>query len=681
MPQEPGGYRTRVPTLRELVPSSHAGSGASEHCQSNRQGSCQHGASRSEQAGGALAPPQPLCGLCSRLHFLKPDLGVRAAPSRAGASAMALRKELLKSIWYAFTALDVEKSGKVSKSQLKVLSHNLYTVLHIPHDPVALEEHFRDDDDGPVSSQGYMPYLNKYILDKDAFRLWCLFNFLSEDKYPLIMVPDEVEYLLKKVLSSMSLEVSLGELEELLAQEAQVAQTTGGLSVWQFLELFNSGRCLRGVGRDTLSMAIHEVYQELIQDVLKQGYLWKRGHLRRNWTERWFQLQPSCLCYFGSEECKEKRGIIPLDAHCCVEVLPDRDGKRCMFCVKTATRTYEMSASDTRQRQEWTAAIQMAIRLQAEGKKSLHKDLKQKRREQREQRERRRAAKEEELLRLQQLQEEKERKLQELELLQEAQRQAERLLQEEEERRRSQHRELQQALEGQLREAEQARASMQAEMELKEEEAARQRQRIKELEEMQQRLQEALQLEVKARRDEESVRLAQTRLLEEEEEKLKQLMQLKEEQERYIERAQQEKEELQQEMAQQSRSLQQAQQQLEEVRQNRQRADEDVEAAQRKLRQASTNVKHWNVQMNRLMHPIEPGDKRPVTSSSFTGFQPPLLARRDSSLKRLTRWGSQGNRTPSPNSNEQQKSLNGGDEAPVPASTPQEDKLDPAPEN
>ena len=80
----------------------------------------------------------------------------------------------------------------------------------------------------------------------------------------------QVEYLLKKVLSSMSLEVGLGELEELLAQEAQAAQSSGGLSVWQFLELFNSGRCLRGVGRDTLSMAIHEVYQEFIQDVLKQ---------------------------------------------------------------------------------------------------------------------------------------------------------------------------------------------------------------------------------------------------------------------------------------------------------------------------------------------------------------------------------------------------------------------------
>ena len=33
---------------------------------------------------------------------------------------MALRDELLKSIWHAFTALDVDKSVKVSKSQLKV---------------------------------------------------------------------------------------------------------------------------------------------------------------------------------------------------------------------------------------------------------------------------------------------------------------------------------------------------------------------------------------------------------------------------------------------------------------------------------------------------------------------------------------------------------------------------------
>lgn len=39
------------------------------------------------------------------------------------------------------------------------------------------------------------------------------------------------------------------------------------------------------------------------------------------------------------------------------QVLPDRDGKRCMFCLKTLSKTYEMSASDTKQRQEWTAGL------------------------------------------------------------------------------------------------------------------------------------------------------------------------------------------------------------------------------------------------------------------------------------------------------------------------------------
>lgn len=51
-------------------------------------------------------------------------------------------------------------------SSCQVLSHNLCTVMKIPHDPVALEEHFKDDDEGPVSNQGYMPYLNTFILDK-----------------------------------------------------------------------------------------------------------------------------------------------------------------------------------------------------------------------------------------------------------------------------------------------------------------------------------------------------------------------------------------------------------------------------------------------------------------------------------------------------------------------------------
>uniref|UniRef100_A0AAY4D3I6 PH domain-containing protein n=1 Tax=Denticeps clupeoides TaxID=299321 RepID=A0AAY4D3I6_9TELE len=498
---------------------------------------------------------------------------------------MELRSELLKSIWYAFTALDLEKSGKVSKSQLKVLSHNLCTVLNIPHNPVALDEDFRDDDDGPVSNQGYMPYLNKFILDKvvegsflkenvdnlcwtltakknyrtdsrsvlprdDAFRLWCLFNFLSEDKYPLVMVPDEVEYLLKKICMAMNVELNCVELEDFLSQDS-VQQK--GFTVWAFLDMMNSGKLTRGIDRETVTMAVEQVYREIVGDVLKEGYLWKKSQLRRNWKERWFTLKPNSLSYFTNEDQKDHKGSIALDMNCCVEVLPDKDGKRCMLCLKTLSKTYEMSASDTKQRQEWSSAIQTAIRL-----------------------ERRRQAKEQELQRLQALQEEKARKLAELELLKEAQRQAQALLEQDELRRRQQHEQLRRTLEVQLQEAEEARASMQAEMALKEAEAEKQRKRIRELEDMQQQLEEALHQEIKARQDEEAFRYTQARLLAEEEEKMKALMALQEEQEEYILKTQREKQELKQEMESKSRALEEAQRQVEEVRANRHRVDQDV---------------------------------------------------------------------------------------------------------
>lgn len=45
---------------------------------------------------------------------------------------------------------------------------------------------------------------NSVISHEDAFKLWCLFNFLSEDKYPLVMVPDEVGSFLSNFLCCIS---------------------------------------------------------------------------------------------------------------------------------------------------------------------------------------------------------------------------------------------------------------------------------------------------------------------------------------------------------------------------------------------------------------------------------------------------------------------------------------------
>lgn len=46
----------------------------------------------------------------------------------------------------------------------------------------------------------------------------------------------------------------------------------------------------------------------------------KKGHKRKNWTERWFELRLDSISYYVSEDLTEKKGSILLDRHCCVEV-------------------------------------------------------------------------------------------------------------------------------------------------------------------------------------------------------------------------------------------------------------------------------------------------------------------------------------------------------------------------
>ncbi|XP_031715076.1 differentially expressed in FDCP 6 homolog [Anarrhichthys ocellatus] len=571
---------------------------------------------------------------------------------------MDLKSELLKSIWYAFTSLDVEKCGKVSKSQLKVLSHNLYTVLNIPHDPVALEEHFQDDDDGPVSNHGYMPYLNKYILDKvkegmfekerfddlcwmmtmkknfkglpqgallsqiDCFKLFCLFNLLSEDRYPLVMIPEEVEYLLKKISTAMSQEWDGKPLEDFITQDATVWE--GDMSVWTFLEHMGAGRLLRVTSAETFSLALDEVFLEMYHNVLKRGYMWKKGHVRRNWTERWFVLKPSSIAYYVSEALSDKKGEIQLNKSCIIEPIADREGKRCMFCVKTHNKTFEMSASDQRQKVEWTQAIQTAFRLQSVGKSSLHHELKLKRRVQREHshrehshRERSRSScssrssqsDDSNMQEMEKTEKEKDRQDSEIESIIQHARELETKRREAEEKERRKQREVQMELERQLKEAETLRDSMQAEMQEKEKEAEQQRKRILELELTQQRLEAALNMEIQARLEEERARLELERLLRAEEAKKKQFQMLQEQQRALqclssiLEASDDSPDDHT------PSALHSASQELQDLQASRQRSHQHLEELQEKLRYASQHVRHWNVQLNRLMKPIGPGDR------------------------------------------------------------------------
>ncbi|XP_071357973.1 differentially expressed in FDCP 6 homolog isoform X2 [Trachinotus anak] len=498
-----------------------------------------------------------------------------------------------------------------------------------------------------------MPYLNKYILDKvkegmfdkekfddlcwmmtmkknfkglpqgallserDCFKLFCLFNLLSEDRYPLVMIPEEVEYLLKKISTAMSEEWDGKPLEDLISQNATLQEE--GMSVWTFLEHMGAGYLLRVTSAEAFSLALDEVFLEMYHNVLKRGYMWKKGHMRRNWTERWFVLKPFSMAYYISEDLKDKKGEIQLDKSCVTEPLPDREGKRCLFCVKTHNKTYEMSASDQRQKVEWIQAIQTALRLQGEGKSSLHHELKLKRRVQRKhsQRERSRSARsscssqsdDSNTQEMEKMEKEKDRQDLEIESIIQHARELETRRREAEERERRKQREVQMELERQLKEAEMLRDSMQAEMQEKEKEAEQQKKRIQELELTQQKLEAALNMEIQAQLEEERAGQELQRLRQAEEEKKKQC-QLLQEQQKALQSLSSIKEASDVSAGEDTPSaLHSASQELQDLQASRQRSHQRLEEVQEKLRNACQHVRHWNVQLNRLMTPITPGER------------------------------------------------------------------------
>ncbi|KAM3608526.1 uncharacterized protein V6R79_000515 [Siganus canaliculatus] len=552
---------------------------------------------------------------------------------------MGLREELLKSIWHAFTALDVDKSGKVSKSQLKVLSHNLCTVMKIPHDPVALEEHFKDDDEGPVSNQGYMPYLNKFILDKvtdnfdrpdfnkmcwtlcsrknldrsqllmsndDAFKIWCIFNFLSEDKYPLVIITEEIEYFLRKLTDAMGGSWVEERFED---YKLQLNSKQQSLDAWQFITLVGSGHFSKGMDRQTLSMGITEVYQELILDVLKQGYMMKKGHKRKNWTERWFMLKPNFISYYVGEDLAEQKGDILLDGNCCVEPLQDKEGKKCLFIIKSTNKTFEISASDKKKKQEWIQAIQTCVSLLRQGRPAPHHEARQKRRELR----LKQQAEQEELeLRMRELQTANEAKQQELENMRKALEEAAANAAEEERRRLQTQNELQDRYRMDLEREKLVRQQMEEQVAQKSTELEQYLQRVRELEDMYSQLEDALEAERSARQDEEAVRRLQARLLEEEAAKRAELEQIHLRQQRAISETEAEKQELQKERLAKEGALQAAMEQLQKLEEERQGALEQYQTVMKKLEAATNNTKSWKhkvAEHEGLLRLIQPGSK------------------------------------------------------------------------
>lgn len=98
-------------------------------------------------------------------------------------------------------------------------------------------------------------------------------------------------------------------------------------------------------------------------DILKEGFLVKKGHIRHNWKSRWFVLLPNVLCYFKSKGESVPKGIINLKGCSVISPDPEYVKKEYVFrLIEILGTEYLLQGSNETERDSWVQEIGAAIR-------------------------------------------------------------------------------------------------------------------------------------------------------------------------------------------------------------------------------------------------------------------------------------------------------------------------------
>lgn len=485
--------------------------------------------------------------------------------------AMAhLLKNLTNSIWHAFHALQADATNTVAKSKLKVLTANIGTLMDLYGVEKGLE-HYRSTQS--LTFDQYIYYLQKEVFssvtdatsaqtlktleegideicwlvckkiylershpvfhDHSVYQLFRIYCLLAEtesdttDSYLVIMHGDEVARIASHLVMSLGLQWDAADFSALSA-------AIGTFRFPTFLALLES-KYSGGNTLDTMALteAIDDLYQIYIENVVKKGYLMKKGFLLPTLRYFWFVLRPGELTYYKDPQQKEPSGLILLNANCWADILTNSGKPDRRFVLSTPEhRCIELVAEDHKGRLQWLAALQTAIQYSSE-KIGYQRSLASQRRS----------------LRQATKQEKEETKLE---------------LQHE--------RQARIAAEIQARKLET----------LSKEEGAK----VQQLEDIKQKLELLLQEEKQALRDEEIVRSLQARVLREEWEKREQLERLQQEQQELLEMEKMKRIEFERMQKKNEQQLQDAELRLQQLEAEREHLDTELRATREKVKRA-----------------------------------------------------------------------------------------------
>ncbi|XP_071946502.1 uncharacterized protein [Antedon mediterranea] len=302
-------------------------------------------------------------------------------------------------LWHVFDALDENKNGLVDKQQLRIITAHIGNSLGVNNSSLVanrLAEYFKDSPDSInftdyydfISSQKFIEgdlidmkkfedvswmlcskkykgrELESFHLN-DVYKLWQIFNILVEpDVFPISIDREEFEILLEKMVTAMGKKWKQAQFDELYKDK----------QFFKFTELLSALECDYGrlMDKMVLQMAVKDVHDECVREVEKKGMIKKKGHMIKSWKERWFVLMQDSITYYTDRSEQEAKGQIVLTPLWKVELIDDGKYKNMFRLYKDEKSTnektsYEFSASDRRERQEWVSAINLVLkRLQVE---------------------------------------------------------------------------------------------------------------------------------------------------------------------------------------------------------------------------------------------------------------------------------------------------------------------------
>lgn len=184
------------------------------------------------------------------------------------------------------------------------------------------------------------------------FRIFCVLAELApdtEESYQVLLHPAEASRVAQTLATSLGCPWDEEDF-------ANLSACMGSFRLAPFVAVLES-RCLDSVkDPEAIAEAVAELYQTIVEDVIKKGFLSKRGYIFPAMREYWFVLRPSELSYYKTRSEKNLCGSIAIEAGSRVE--PKADFR---IALHTPERNFELATSDHMTKLQWMSALQQAV--------------------------------------------------------------------------------------------------------------------------------------------------------------------------------------------------------------------------------------------------------------------------------------------------------------------------------